>query len=337
MATTIAALLTTTPVAAASSPGVRPAVTVWPHAVSRVPAHAPDGPAYEVIMALDAKHLLLATVPRLPPSKWPFVFDPERFDVYDTASKTSTELTRLPRTPGLTNYNIDDVAVSERHIVWQTTAFKNADEDLVVEMWYVPRSGGQAVLLRSSHRFEHASPERRGNNPLFQIVADDVVWQSGSRLYRIPLTGGTPTQTVLRRLKDGDSLLTWPWIGHAAIRWDAPKILRNIVTGRTIRVRPHPGATRLSCEPRWCTGITKGHHPMVQRPDGSGFRVLPGERTTWKAPHLWLGRIAITSDRHIADLRTGRTATSDFALYAPWSGLLVAPRKRMVLNLKAIK
>ncbi|MER5644717.1 hypothetical protein [Streptosporangium sp. NPDC002524] len=239
---------------------VRPAEEVWPAAVSTIPVRAADGYRYRPVTGLSATKLLLSAESSFEKAG--------RLEVYDTADRSSTVLTTMPDT-GVKGYFAGRFEVGSDYVAWWGGTPNDPDE--WADFWVVPRSGG--VARRVGEVTGDLSKVTR-----LAVTSDFLLWSvSGGGVYRMPLGGGTP-----ERLggTDGLHLLSWPLAvdvgdgeGDGGRRNQTRMV--DLETGRTTEVSVPEGGDGFRCGPVWCFG-QRGDAMVVQRPDGSDRRLLPG-------------------------------------------------------------
>ncbi len=239
---------------------VRPVAEVWPMAVSTIPVRAADGHRYRPVTGLSATKLLLSAESSFERSG--------RLEVYDTADRSSTVLTTMPVT-GVKGYFVQDFEVGSDYIAWWGETPNDSDE--WADFWVVPRSGGVAKRVG----------EVTGDLAKVTRIAVDsnfLLWSvSGGGIYRMPVSGGAPERLGNT---DGLHLLTWPLavdVGGREGEGGPENQTRTVdlETGRTTEVSVPAGGSGFRCGPVWCFG-QQGDTAVVQRPDGSDRRLLPG-------------------------------------------------------------
>ncbi|MEU4540309.1 hypothetical protein AB0G15_36265 [Streptosporangium sp. NPDC023825] len=239
---------------------VRPVAEVWPMAVSTIPVRAADGYRYRPVTGLSATKLLLSAESSFERSG--------RLEVYDTADRSSTVLTTMPDT-GVKGYFAGRFEVGSDYIAWWGGTPNDPDE--WADFWVVPRSGG--VARRVGEVTGDLSKVTR-----IAVTSDFFLWSvSGGGIYRMPLGGGSPERLGNT---DGLHLLAWPLaadVGEREGEGGAGNQTRTVdlETGRTTEVSVPEGGRGFRCGPVWCFG-QQGDAMVVQRPDGSDRRLLPG-------------------------------------------------------------
>ncbi|MFI6740933.1 hypothetical protein ACIBI9_49125 [Nonomuraea sp. NPDC050451] len=246
----------TPPTAAPSTGKGVPAEKLWPKAVFTMPTANADGWRYLPLTGLNATEVLL--------SAWGRFERSSTLEVYDSATRKTRVVTRVPRTPGLEG-PIAQVAVTDGgNVIWIASGRK--DTSKVREIWMAPLAGGQARLLGTLRG-------DRVDIDVITIGGDQVVWsERAGGVWRMPLAGGSP-----QRLPGGKGLhvISWPWAGDVPA--DLSTSNRNqtklidLARGTTYAVTVRAGTKGLRCGPTWCTGRDeKGS--FVQRIDGTGVR-----------------------------------------------------------------
>ncbi|MBG0827123.1 hypothetical protein HS041_05030 [Planomonospora sp. ID67723] len=246
------------------APQIRPAAEVWPAAVSKIPAKAPDGWKYRPITALSATELLLSAESSFEKAG--------RLEVYDTARGSRTVLAETPGPEGMKEYFAQSVDVGAEYIAWWGETPNNGDR--WADFWVVPRAGGTARQV-GEVTGDQAEVETVGT------TADSVVWsvRSGG-VYRMPLGGGTPERI---EGTDGLHLLSWPWavdVGERDWAKNQGKLV-NLETMQVAEVRAPDGMKGFRCGLEWCFGAGESEENRVvaERVDGSQRRILPGLHT----------------------------------------------------------
>ncbi|MER6943216.1 SigE family RNA polymerase sigma factor [Nonomuraea sp. NPDC000554] len=173
-------------------------------------------------------------------------------EVYDSASKRSRVVAALTQAP-------QHLAVDGERVLWLADGYA----------WVAP--------LRTSGKARKAGPITAEDIDRIALVGQYVVWSSPlDGVWRMRIDGGAPERVAKSK---GLQLVEWPWATDEPLDMRTnPTRIVNLQTGRTIKIRPAPGAEGLRCGPTWCTG-TRGEDAIVQRSDGSWNRVhrgLPG-------------------------------------------------------------
>ncbi|WP_188188792.1 hypothetical protein [Nonomuraea sp. SYSU D8015] len=296
-----------TPSAPAS---ITPAGKLWPQAIAKVPATNSTGWKMYPVTALSPTEVLLIANSAFEKAG--------RLEVYDMARKKTRVLGDIPSPRK--KYYLQHIAVSSRYIAWYGETPQ--DPDKWADFWIMPRAGGTPKRLAEVA----ADVDRIG------LTDDALVWslKAGGGVYRMPLTGGSPSPLPGTK---GLRLMSWPWAGgFASERPDANQTrVVNLETGRSADVSLPDQVEMMQCHAEWCTGIVDSRM-VVQRVDGSARKTLPFELRPHGARWLLGDRYALFQvyepDREkkgvplgaVYDLATGVTAGLGERSGAPLGG-----------------
>ncbi|MEV5497258.1 hypothetical protein AB0M50_17860 [Nonomuraea fuscirosea] len=302
---------------------IEPVASVWPRALSQVPAVDADGWRTTPVTAVSATELLMYAMPGEGRA--------ERLEIYDTASGRTRVLGAVPYPEK--DYYPQSLDVGEKYIAWHAEKGANRER---ADFWIMPREGGEARRVGEVA----ADVDRTG------IAGDHLVWslEKGGGVYRMPLTGGTPERLPG---SDGLHLSSWPWAHEGETGLNMTKMV-NLETGRASAVAIPEGVDMMQCHPQWCAGM-RDSRLVVQRVDGSARRTLPGTLVRTGFKWLYGDRFALfllnAPDRQqpvLYDLSTGTMAAigpvqPHDTSSRPSSALFWGDgAERTVLNLKAI-
>ncbi|WP_433305153.1 hypothetical protein ACQP2F_17295 [Actinoplanes sp. CA-030573] len=190
--------------------------------------------------------------------------------VIQTPGGPDRELRRLPADG---NPQFGSVTAAGGRLVWAELA-----EHRPWQLWTADLAGGPARRLVP----DAGDVTFPGNQHDLVIAQDQVYWAvaAGERatvIRSVPLVGGPPTGRTL----DGQwSLSTWPWLTDEASAGTGTTRLRDMATGRQIRISV-PAHQLAGCTLSWCRvmvmnpgGALAGIDLM--HPDGSGRRRIAG-------------------------------------------------------------
>jgi hypothetical protein len=260
---------------------LRPATTLWPSALHKSPATLPDGSAYQVAAVLGGeRYLVTMGAPQWTgtgASQYPSigatgvgVFDVKAHAVRMLSSPHATDGV-APRVAGRIGYGLlYPPMVADDVVTWAATGTA-LDGSTFTEVWAARISTGTAARLTRLP----GGTEPRSGSVTAQVgaprpVGDTVVWTRYSTgrtprtpvgIYRVPATGGTPTQVPGTT---GYELATGAWAQPVGTEND----LFNVLTGQHLRI-PRGGDhhdVRLDCTPVWCAGAGVERHAWAVVP-----------------------------------------------------------------------
>lgn len=247
-----------------------PAARVWPDAVFRIPAKAPDGAAYRPITALGPTQVLLSAERSMERA--------DRLEVYDTTTGTTRVLTKVPVPAGIAEYYVQAWDADDRHVVWYATGDTRRDGPVAM-FWAVDREDGTPRLVYALTGDAATKVER------VAIAGDRIAYSlSTGGVYTLAIEGRGGPEPIEGAA--GLHLQKWPWAGDRPAQSGADparnqSVIVNLETGeqRTVRSGDVQG---LRCGPTWCAGDRYGepHYEgqpkaVVQRFDGAERRELP--------------------------------------------------------------
>ncbi|WP_433364782.1 TolB family protein [Streptosporangium sp. CA-115845] len=238
--------LPTWPAKLPKPPELNPAVKVWPEAVFTLPAKLKKGPNVQPVAMLSANEALMVT---------PFA-PRAQFVAYDRRTGRHRVLATAPKWSDCDLcYEIRSVAVGEEQVVWTVGVYRSERWNpglRHVELWAMPRSGGQMRLVTwlTGHYDEFPLQDE------LTIDGDQITWRNENGSYRIPLSGGKPQEIT-------------------------------VPAGNPPTDRSDPDVRYMTCGGEWCAGeLEPGYHELtkgfIQRRDGS-------ERVTF--PAAWGGAL----------------------------------------------
>ncbi len=266
------ALLRSGPDGSEAATGV-PLADLWPQATPvTFPADLAGGPAYRLEYVLDGGDTL-GTSP-----------DPDGTHqrlVLRHADGEVRQLRRLPvdRSPGYSGFTRDGAEVA-----WAESTTDPAGR-VRHEIWALTLGGTPRLLTADTGAFTPAGSEH-------DLVIHDgrLHWvaaaAAGTELRSVPLSGG---EVEVRTAAGHWRRTTWPWLvpaGDTAI--DAP-VLRDSVTGGTVRV-PVTADELATCGARWCRVLVHADAvptaTELMRTDGSDRRRIAGPQTEAIGPDV---------------------------------------------------
>ncbi|MFI6454091.1 hypothetical protein ACIBF6_21325 [Streptosporangium amethystogenes] len=215
------------------------AVKVWPEAVFTLPTRLRKGPRVQPVAMLSANEALMVA---------PFASRPQ-FVAYDRRTRRHRVLATAPKWSDCSLcYEIRSVTVGEEQIVWTVGVYRSERWNpglRHVELWAMPRSGGQMRLVTwlTGHYDEFPLQDE------LTIDGDQITWRNENGSYRIPLSGGKPQEIT-------------------------------VPAGSTSADRPDPDVRYMTCGVEWCVGQMYPRDyelttMLVQRRDGSGRTTFP--------------------------------------------------------------
>lgn len=227
------------PVKLPKPPELDPASKVWPEAMFTLPARVGKGPSLQPLAMLSKTEALMVA---------PFAKRPQ-FVAYDRGTHRYRVLATAPKWSECDLcYEIRSVAVGEEQIVWTVGVYRSERWNpgkRHVELWAMPRSGGQMRLVTwlTGHYDDFPLDDK------LEIDGDQVTWRNENGFYRIPLSGGKPQE------------ITDP-------------------AGNSPPIRPDPDVESISCGVEWCAGELRQRlyeltTAFIQRRDGSGRTTFP--------------------------------------------------------------
>ncbi|MDP9863460.1 MULTISPECIES: hypothetical protein [Streptosporangium] len=188
---------------------------------------------------------------------------------YDRRTGKHKILATVPE--GARYHWIQNVTVSDSHIVWIAAVRRPDRTTAGLELWTVPIAGGQVRSVAPVSPKPVGISTHSGQEYRLEIVGDQIVWwdDNGGPVHGVPLAGGTPT------LLGSGYISTWPWV-H-----DGEETVTNLITKEKRTAEDVDGIDR-RCGPEWCvSGADIGNYELtqviVQRRDGSARRTVPGQ------------------------------------------------------------
>jgi hypothetical protein len=225
----------------------------------------------------------------------------------------------LRRLPAGSDPQFGSVTAADGRIVWA-----EIDERRRWQIWVADLTDGPARRLVadagdvvfSGDQYDLVVAQGRVH---WAVSRDEQVTQIRS----VALTGGP----VDVRTEDGQwNLSAWPWLADDATAGSGTTRLRDMATGRELRVSVS-GLELGTCSPIWCLVMVMGaggelFHIDLMRPDGSGRRRIAGASAQAAVTDVAvLGRFEILSEPDansdltgtagllVYDIATGRTVT----------------------------
>lgn len=247
------------PTAPPPVPTLPAAEDVWPEAFFSVPRWFSDTRDVQPLAMLSEHEVLMAD----PDEHRPILVN------YDRRTGRHKVLGTVPESTAR-YHRIENVTVSDSQIAW-IAAVRHPDRTSPeLQLWTMPITGGPVRFVALFSPDPHRPGGRDGRMYRLEVVGDQIVWweDSGGSVYRVPLTGGTPT------LMGSGYISTWPWV-H-----DGKNTITNIVTGEKRSAEKVDGTDR-RCGPEWCvSGVARAANQLtqviVQRRDGSRRGIVPG-------------------------------------------------------------
>lgn len=243
---------------------LKPPEQVWPKAVHRLPGRLPDGDPYMVAAVLGKNRYLVHPPLGLPGSL--SVFDPD-------AGNVRTLGTLLPASGGGKTYEATVLGVTRDRVVW-TIGVNPTSPKHSVQVWTGRLDGtGQATLLTTLPGDEYRRTLGMDGDAVYaHRTARSSTMPAG--YYRLPVAGGTMVRVALPDSTGFDWLRQRAWVrsGYPDARRGE---LWNLTTGQRLPWTANRQAATVDCDPLLCVGATADNRLIVQRLDGSGFRVLP--------------------------------------------------------------
>ncbi|MFC7381434.1 TolB-like translocation protein [Sphaerisporangium rhizosphaerae] len=255
---------TTPPAAHSSSTPSASAITaepvekVWPQAVWKVPAKAPDGRELRPIGLIDDRTLLM--------EGWREFGRTEALYVYTKAGGRPRKIVDVPTPKGTTRYP-SDFSLDGGQVAWWT-ATKHA-----VRIWAAPPDDGPARTV-AVHKIKDA--DASGVDGFGATGGEAAFSLSTGGVFTVPLTGG-PVTAVPRGA--GLHLLSWPWAGtpDRSDPMAGPPFTRlvNLETGQSSTAVSHQGERVYACGVRSCMGTTADGKGFTRGRDGSRQKEIP--------------------------------------------------------------
>ncbi|WP_329084707.1 hypothetical protein [Streptosporangium sp. NBC_01469] len=225
------------PVKLPEPPTLDPASKVWPEAMFTLPARFGKESDVQPLAMLSKTEALMVTLDLRP-----------QFLTYDRKTRRHRVLATAPKWSecGMC-YEIKSVAVGDEQIVWTVGVYRSERWNpgkRHVELWAMPRSGGQMRLVTwLTGHYDYFPPRDR-----LSIDGDQVTWRSESVSYLIPLSSGKP-----QKIASAPS----PYVE-----------------------RPDPDVRLMNCGVEWCAGeVTPDIYQLstvvIQHRNGSGRTTLP--------------------------------------------------------------
>lgn len=258
---------------------------VWPKAVRRLPGKLPNGDQYTVQAVLGKDRYLVNTsqtaslsdnadlVVNVGSATAPSIFDVKAGTVRllgDPGAATA---------PGVDFYSLGESTVVGDQAVWMVSVTR--DNQGLTELWSAPvNSQGAPRLLLTLTDADRALPH-------FSVAGNTVYWHQDrsagglpAGIYRIPVTGGTPT--LVPGSEEFHPIALSPWVNTMARETPvdgepSSGELWNLVTGERRAWTPNQAIRFFACDPVLCTGRSADDRFAVQRLDGAGYQELPYE------------------------------------------------------------
>ncbi|MFI6732355.1 TolB family protein [Nonomuraea sp. NPDC050451] len=234
---------------------------VWPEAVRKVSAKAPDGAPWRPETFIDDRTLLMGAQGGRSGTT-------DAVYAYDLDSGTPRKIADVPAPEGTVGSN--GFAVGGGQVVWWT-----GRKDSVAQLWTVPVDGGTPKIV-ADQRLDPAD-DGSGIDEL-AVVNDKIVFSlyTGG-VFTVPLGGGTvePVQGGA-----GMHLLAWPWIGTPGRGGEPHGMpyarIQNVETGETRTAVTKPGEELRLCGVTICLGRTADGTTFFRHRDGSSQKDVPG-------------------------------------------------------------
>ncbi|MFI7124692.1 hypothetical protein ACIBQ1_03300 [Nonomuraea sp. NPDC050153] len=236
---------------------------VWPEAVRKIPAKAPDGVPWRPQTFIDDRTLLVE-------AQGGESGQTSAVYAYDLDARTPRKIADVPAPEGTVGFG-NGFAVGGGRVVWWT-----GTKDSVAHLWAVPLDGGTPKIV-ADHRLD-AADDGSGIDGL-AVANDKIVFSvyTGG-VFTVPLGGGTVEPVAGGT---GMHLLAWPWIG-APGRGGEPQgtpyaRIQNVETGETRTAVTQPGEELRLCGVTICLGRTSEGTAFFRHRDGSSQKNVPGE------------------------------------------------------------
>jgi hypothetical protein len=281
---------TRTVTATPRGPAGTPVGRLWPKALFQAPAKNADGWRYRPVTGINATEVLLMAESSFEKAG--------KIEIYDTKTGKARLVTEVPATKGLKEYYTQSATTDGTNVAWYATG-TDKNRNRVAEIWWAPLSGGKAQKIYTTTEYAIDA---------IGLDGDQVVWSAvKGGVQRNPLVGSTMDLVSDENLH----LIHWPWAsdigdGPDTLETNQTKIV-NLAEGTETKITVKPGTTGLRCGPTWCHGRLD-NRGIIQRPDGSGFRRLPGAGfMRGLSPYPILDRFLQSGDT-VYDLNTGKQA-----------------------------
>jgi hypothetical protein len=219
-------------------------------------------------------------------------FDPELFLTADTVLgtapsrdgrrarlllRTTGGLRELRRLPTGTAPGFDDFVVAGDDVAWA----ESADEG-PISIWSINLRNGRPARRLTA---DTGNAVFYGGQNDLVVAGGRVHWAASAadpavtEIRSVALTGGPVT---VRQERGTWGLSTWPWLTDAAGGPSSQIRLRDLSTGREVRVAMSAGDAA-ECSPVWCRVMVSDSRGLVRidlmRPDGSARRRIAGAGT----------------------------------------------------------
>ncbi|MFE0078047.1 hypothetical protein ACFWYW_55150 [Nonomuraea sp. NPDC059023] len=282
-------------------PAGTPIGRLWPKALFQMPAKNADGWRYRPVTGINATEVLLMAESSFEKAG--------KIEIYDSKTGKARLVAEVPATKGLKEYFPQSATTDGTNVAWYASG-TDKDRNRVAEVWWAPLSGGKAQKIHTTTEYAIDA---------IGLDGDQVVWSAvKGGVQRKPLVGST-----IELLSNEDlHLIRWPWAsdigdGPDALEANQTKIV-NLAEGTETKIAIKPGTTGLRCGPTWCHGRLDDRG-IIQRPDGSGFRRLPGAGfMNGLSPYPILDRFLQSGDT-VYDLNTGKQAV--ITRVGSWGGV----------------
>ncbi|MGW0196977.1 TolB family protein [Nonomuraea sp. NPDC003201] len=235
---------------------------VWPEAVRKVSAKAPDGVPWRPQTFVDDRTLLMEAQGGESGSI-------NAIYAYDLDSGTPRKIADVPASEDTVGFS-NGFAVGGGQVAWWS-----GTKDSVAHLWTVPLDGGTPKIV-ADQRLDTAD-DGSGIDKL-AVVNDKIVFSlyTGG-VFTVPLGGGTvePVQGGA-----GMHLLAWPWIGAPGSGGEPRGMpysrIQNVETGETRTAVTQPGEQLRACGVTICLGRSAEGTTFFRHRDGSSQKKVPG-------------------------------------------------------------
>ncbi|WP_157254905.1 hypothetical protein [Nonomuraea typhae] len=286
-----------------ASPTIAPAAQVWPQAVAKIPATAPDGWKYRPITGFGPDEILLAAESSFEKTG--------RLEVFNVKTAKSRILAKMPEPGGVDSYFVQDVAVSPKYIAWWG-ATPNTNQQWA-DVWVMPRSGGvPSKVIETSGM--------TGDIERLEVLEETIVWSvSSGGVYEIGIAGGAPHRILG---SEGLHILSWPWATdvprHSTASSKQTRLV-NLVSGQAAPISVLSDAQGIRCTPVWCSFASNSGELNIQPQTAAPRQVLGMIRTRQ-------GMEPLGNDFGLIRGRSGKSqSTSDASQEEEFSAILFHP------------